>query len=116
MTHLELHQGFDWSLAAIPDCSLDRSGAQAQKARYRKVAPFITNVREEDVAVAVDFADELDAAALEEVIAVEHQCCAAVLTFEFDRPNRRLRVSAVTPADSSALELIAAGFRQRLAQ
>jgi hypothetical protein len=116
MKHVERDQGFDRALAAIPACSLDRSGAQAQKARYREIAPFITNVRDEPMAVMVEFADDLDAAAIEEVIAVEHQCCGPVFAFEFDRPNRCLRVMAIAPADSPALELIAAGFRQRLAR
>jgi hypothetical protein len=116
MNHVEQQDGFDLALAAIPACSLDAWGAQAQEARYRAIAPFVANVREEPMSVVVDFTDDLDAAVVDEAIAVERQCCANVLRFEFHRPTRSLRVTAADPAASPALKLIAAGFRQTLAR
>jgi hypothetical protein len=112
MTHVARQDGFARSRAAIPTCSLDPGGAQAQKARYRAIAPFISNVHEDPISVVIQFEDNLDVGALDETIAVERQCCGAVLSFELDRPNRSLRVTAADPADSRALAPIAAGFRE----
>lgn len=114
MTHLGQHDCFDLVRAAIPACSLDRCGARAQKQRCRAIAPFITSVRQEAMTVAVEFASDLDGTAVNEAIAVERQCCGPLLDFEFDRPARLLRVTAVGAAASPALDLIAAGFRRRL--
>jgi hypothetical protein len=114
MTHLEQHDGFDLVRAAIPTCTLDGCGAQAQKQRYRAIAPFIINVRQEAMTVVVEFANDLDGAAVDEAIAVEHQCCGPLLNFEFDRLAHSLRVTATGADASPALDLIAAGFRRRL--
>jgi hypothetical protein len=111
MIDVEEHDGFDQARAAVSACSLDACGAQAQKTRFRAMAPFITRVREEATTVVLEFAEDVDAAAVDEAIAVEHECCAGVLDFEFDRPARCLRVSATDPGDRPALELVAAGFR-----
>lgn len=113
MTHLERHDGFDLVRAAIAACTLDRCGARAQKQRYRVIAAFITSVRQEAMTVVVEFAGDLDGAAVDEAIAVERQCCGPLLDFEFDRPARLLRVTATDAAASPALDLIATGFRRR---
>jgi hypothetical protein len=66
--------------------------------------------------VVVEFASDLDGAAVDEAIAVEHRCCGLLLDFEFDRPAHSLRVTATDPGASPALDLIATGFRRRLAR
>jgi hypothetical protein len=114
MTQVEQHDGFDRALAAVPACSLDGCGAGAQKERYRAIAPFITRVREEAMTVVVEFAGDVDVAVLDEMLAVENQCCSGVLGFELDGPARSLAVTAADPADKPALGLIASGFRPRL--
>jgi hypothetical protein len=113
MNNVEQSDGFDLGLAAIPACSLDPSSARAQKERYRAIAQFITDVHEEASTVVVEFASDVDGNAVDEAIAVERRCCGTVFDFEFDRSNRSLRVTATHPADSPALELIAAGFGRR---
>lgn len=113
MPHIEQHDKFGQALAALPACSLDRRDARAQNERYRAIAPFVTNVRRESRTVVLDFADDLDGAAIDEVISVERQCCSGVLDFEFDRPARSLTVTAPGPAGTTALDLVAAGFRER---
>jgi hypothetical protein len=114
MTHLQQHHGFDLVRTAIPACSLDGRGARAQKQRYRAIAPFITNVRQAAMTVVLEFANDLDGAAVDEAIAVEHQCCGPLLDFEFDRPAHSLRVTANGATASLALDLIAPGFTRRL--
>jgi hypothetical protein len=92
----------DQALAAVPSCDLDADGRRAQAARYTTIAEAVTGVRREPERVVVEFDDRLEAALIDEVIAVERECCPW-LRFTFDTAARRLAISTTDPAMVSAL-------------
>ncbi len=57
----------------------------------------------------VDFAPGFDSHALDELIAVERECCP-FFAFNFDQLSRHLEVAVQDPEATAALDAIAAGF------
>lgn len=92
-----------------PSCTLDEPGMREQRVRYANLARCVMRVRRETDALAVEFDDRLDIGMLEQVIAVERECCP-FFRFSFDRSELRLRVTVEDPAMLPALGAIAHGF------
>lgn len=113
MTYLKQHDGFDLVRAAISACSLDGRGARAQKQRSRAIAPFITDVRQEAMTVVAGLAPRPGRRCRRcgDRGRVPVLRPAAGLRV---RPAHSLRLTATGAAASSALDLIATGFRRRL--
>lgn len=101
--------GFERALAGVPSCALDADGRRSQKARYAALARSVTRVRREPEGVFVEFGAQVEVAVVEEVIAVERECCPS-LRFEFDASARQLTVTAAEPAMLPALDAIEAAF------
>jgi hypothetical protein len=64
--------------------------------------------------LAVDFARDLDRDALDELIAVEGECCP-FFTFSFDAQTRHLEVGACDPEAAAVLDAIADGLSAKAA-
>jgi hypothetical protein len=104
--------GFEEALALVPSCALDAEGRRSQGARYRTIARSVTPVRREPELLVIEFGDAVDRALMDEVIAVERECCPS-LRFEVDRTARRLTVTSIDTAMLPALEAIEAAFETR---
>ena len=58
-----------------PRCSLDAPGMRRQRARYRGLARSLRQMSRHGDRLVVDFAPDLDRRALEQVLALERECC-----------------------------------------
>jgi hypothetical protein len=90
----------------LPSCALDEAGIRAQQARHARLAPSVTNFERQGESVLFCFAEDYDRQALEEMVAVEKQCCP-FFEFAFDQGTRELRVSVNDEELLPALEAIA---------
>ena len=93
----------------VPSCALNAAGLERQRARYRRVAPAVLRVTRGEQVLSVDFTTSLDRQALEELIAVERECCP-FFTFGFDQRGRRLEVGVRGADQAPALDAIATAF------
>ena len=86
-------------------CSLDDSGLDAQRGRYRVVGEHsqVLELGRRRVAVRVD--PEVPATVVEELVGVERSCCP-FFGLDWDPRRRRLAVSVSRPQDEPALEAI----------
>lgn len=100
---------FGDAVAQIPSCALEEQGLEHQRERHRRLAPAVTLMKREREILVIDFAEGLDHQALEELIAVERECCP-FFTFDFDESSRRLEVGVREPEAAPALEAIADVF------
>jgi hypothetical protein len=96
----------------LPSCALDEAGVQAQQARHARLAPSVTNLERQAEAVLFAFADDYDRQALEEMVAVEKQCCP-FFDFAFNEGRRELTVGVKEEEMLPALEAIAAHLGAR---
>ena len=96
----------DEGIAQIPSCALDEAGLHEQRARYTRIAPSVTRLEREPAVVVIEFDEGLDRAALDEVLAVERECCPFFL-FDFDESERRLRTTVREAEQLPALDAIA---------
>ena len=93
-------------------CTLDEKGLAEQRRRYRRVAAAVTKVQWGGDRLTVDLGPDLDRGALDELIAVESECCP-FFVFGFDDASRRLEVGVDDPRLAPALDAIAGQLTQR---
>jgi hypothetical protein len=96
----------------LPTCALDEAGVQAQQARHARLAPSVTNLERQAETVLFAFSDDYDRQALEEMVAVEKQCCP-FFDFAFNEGKRELTVGVKEEEMLPALEAIAAHLGAR---
>jgi hypothetical protein len=96
----------------LPSCALDEAGVQAQQARHARLAPSVTNLERQAETVLFAFSDDYDRQALEEMVAVEKQCCP-FFDFAFNEGRRELTVGVKEEEMLPALEAIAAHLGAR---
>jgi len=105
--------GFDEVLAGIPSCALAGDTRERQAARYQRVTSAVARVLREPRVVHIDFDAHVHLATIDELIAVERECCPS-LGFSWNQHARRLSITAPDPSMSSALDTIEAGLRGAL--
>src|SRR6266540_7425559 len=67
----------------VPSCALDEQGIKEQQARHARLAPSVIGLDHQDEAVLFTFAEDFDRTSLNEMVAVEEQCCP-FFRFAFD--------------------------------
>jgi hypothetical protein len=100
---------FDQTLAKMPSCTLDADARRSQKERYRNLASSVIRVRRGIDVVLVDFDETVDSRTLQDVIAVERECCRW-LRLDLDRVTRQLSVRTTDPDMRPALDAIRDAF------
>ncbi|MEA2472578.1 MAG: hypothetical protein QOE06_493 [Thermoleophilaceae bacterium] len=83
-------------------CSLDSDGRAEQLARYAALAPSVRHVEREELSLAISFADDYDRALLDELVAVERECCPFL---QIDVADARLTISVAQHDDSPMLDV-----------
>jgi hypothetical protein len=96
----------------LPSCTLDDAGVQAQQARHARLAPSVVNVERRPDTLLFGFAEDYDRRALDEMVAVERQCCP-FFEFAFDEGKRELTVGVKEREMLPALEAIATHLLRR---
>ena len=94
-----------------PLCSLTAEGRAAQRERQARLAPDVLSVARRGSKVVVELADGFDRAALDELVAVERECCP-FFSFEYDETQRMLSVGIHGAEHELALDAIAALIAQ----
>ena len=97
-------------MTEVPSCALDDEGLARQRERYLQLAPAVAGMRRDGPQLTVQFAPEYDRRALDEIIAVERECCP-FFGFWFDEGARRLAVGVSNPEHIAALDAIANQLR-----
>lgn len=97
----------------LPSCALDEQGIKDQEERHARLAPSVVGLERDAETVVFCFADDFDRRALEEMVAVEQQCCP-FFRFAFDEDERRLTVGVKEPEMQPALDAIAEHLGARL--
>ncbi len=89
-----------------PSCALDETGRRAQYARYRQLGSGAHAVERAAGRLVVDLAEDVDAALVEQTLAVERECCPF---FELTWKPRahRLSVSVQRTEHAAAINAIA---------
>ena len=90
----------------VKGCSLDERGLRDQQARSALVAPSAVRAERTGSELTIDFAPTLDAAALEQMLAVERECCP-FFSIRFDERERRVSVGVDEPDQAPALDALA---------
>jgi hypothetical protein len=72
-------------------CSLDRDGRAAQIARYAGLAPNVRAAVRDELSLEVTFEPGYDRALLDELVAVERECCP-FLTIDVGEASLRIAV------------------------
>jgi hypothetical protein len=93
----------------IPGCVLDAEGLEAQRARYARLAAYVSSVRRKPDELLIVFDQHLDRLLLDEALAAERDCCRSI-ELAFEPPSRRLRVRAIEPGGRAALDAISAAL------
>ena len=88
--------------SAIPSCTLTDADLVRQAGRQRRLAPDVERATRDGDALEVRFRPGFDRAALDEMIAVERECCP-FFTFAFDAEGRTLTIGVDDPAMAPAL-------------
>jgi hypothetical protein len=94
------------SLPMLPACSLDGDGALAQRERYRAVGAGAHMLRRDARHLVVAVAPDVDEKLVEELIAVEAECCP-FFGLGWRADERVLEVSVSRPEHAPALDAIA---------
>jgi hypothetical protein len=102
-------EAFAEAKAQLPSCALDADGVKAQQARHERLAPSVIQIERTADAVIVNFARGFDRQALDELIAVERECCP-MFDFAFDERERQVQVTVKDPKQAAALDAIASAF------
>jgi hypothetical protein len=83
-------------------CSLDANGRAEQIARYAALAPSVRAAVRESLSLEVEFEPGFDRALLDELVAVERECCP-FLTIDVE--DARLRIAVEEHADTPMLDV-----------
>ena len=86
-------------------CSLDGDGAAAQGRRYAELGSSLTQVERDQLRLTARFDASLDAALLDEAVAVERSCCS-FFSIEFDPVERWLELSVPDAGHAPALDAV----------
>ena len=87
-------------------CSLDETGLKQQLERYRIAGAGARVLRRDRRQIRIRVGDGADPTMIEELIAVERECCP-FYTLEWDRRQRALTVAVSTPDHEPALDAVA---------
>jgi hypothetical protein len=94
-------------LPMAPDsCSLDAEGGAAQAERYRRAGRDAELLESEPLRIAVRLAEEVDTALVDELVAIERDCCP-FFEIAWEPAERRLAFSVSRAEDGPALDAIA---------
>ena len=83
-------------------CSLDRDGRARQIARYAALAPSVRSAERDALSLEVVFEPEYDRKLLDELVAVERECCP-FLAIEVG--GGRLRIAVEEHDDTPMLDV-----------
>ena len=91
-----------------PSCALTRDGLERQRRRYRAAGEAAGLVERSALRLRVDFNDAVDLELIDQLVAVERECCPF---FEIDwkRSARRMQVD-VASEHRRALDAVASNF------
>lgn len=103
-TEPETH--FDSAVEAIPSCALTSEGVVEQRARHERLSASTVAVARGRDTVTFTFDESLERQTLDEMLAVERECCP-FFTFSFDPETRRLVVGVASANHVPALEAMA---------
>jgi hypothetical protein len=92
---------------AIPSCAATDADRKRQRERAAKLSASVKDLTRHDEVVVFEFEIGFDREALDEMVAVERQCCP-FFTFDFDEAARRLTVGVEDADHLPALEAMAA--------
>ena len=87
---------------ASSSCSLDSDGRAAQLARYAGLAPSVRSASRESMSLEVEFEPGYDSALLDELVAVERECCPFLT---IDSGDALLRISVEQHDDTPMLDV-----------
>ena len=90
----------------IPSCALTPDELDRQVARQRALAPGVVRAARDGALLTVAFRAGFDRRALDEMVAVERECCP-FFTFAFDDATRTLTIGVREPAQAPALDALA---------
>jgi hypothetical protein len=94
------------ALPMAPSCALDEDGLRMQLERYRRAGRGARLARRTRRRLVVDLDQELDVQLLEELIAVERECCP-FLTLRWEPARGELTVAISEAEHEPALDAIA---------
>ena len=100
---------FTRARAAIPSCSLSAAGLERQRERHARLAPDVVGARRRGDDLLIRFAEGYDRAALDQLVAVERECCP-FFALRIDDDERSLYVAVGDPAHRPALDALAAAL------
>jgi hypothetical protein len=89
-----------------PSCALDEAGMRMQRERYRVVGADARLVERSASRLVVEIDGQVAVARVEEVIAVERECCPFFM-LDWEQDARRLTVSGSQAEHEPALNAIA---------
>jgi hypothetical protein len=100
------HGTFEAAHLAMPSCALTPDGVREQRQRQAILAPSVASSTLASGRLVVDFRDDYDRQALDDMIAVERECCP-FFVFDFDEKAPRLEVRVRDHEHAPALDAIA---------
>ncbi len=96
---------FHRAAARVPSCTIDERSLERQEERHRRLAASVLQMRHQGPLLLVDFAPDFDRRALDELIAVERECCP-FFAFSYDEHSRHLEVGVHDPEAAEVLGAI----------
>ncbi|HEX8066521.1 MAG TPA: hypothetical protein VF520_08345 [Thermoleophilaceae bacterium] len=90
----------------MASCSLSVDGLDGQRERYRRLGAQAASVERDGRTLAVDLAPGFDRPLLDELVAVERECCP-FLAIEVDAARGRLTIAVGSDEEGPMLDLIA---------
>ena len=91
--------------AAVPSCALTDAELTRQVERQRRLAPDVERAVRDGAALEVQFRPGFDRGALDEMIAIERECCP-FFTFAFDEGERTLTIGVEEVKMAPALDAL----------
>jgi hypothetical protein len=92
-----------------PSCTLDADGLRAQLGRYRTVGRGAVLVEQTPRRLVVEVGRTVDAHLIEELLAVERECCP-FFSLDWCPEQRRLAVSVSAAEQEPALDAVASAL------
>lgn len=89
----------------IPSCALTEEGLQQQRERMTLLGRRVSGFQRHDDRLTIEFAPDYERGLLDEVLAVERECCP-FFRFDVDGERRRLTVSVADPEQRVALDAL----------
>ena len=97
--------------AAVPSCALTPDGVSEQQRRHRQLAPSVIRTERTADRLIIEFHADYDAQVLDDMLAVERDCCP-FFVFDLDRDRRRLQIGVRVPDQMPALDAVAHALTQ----